>query len=62
MPKESELSYGLDGWEYVEPDIEMAVERVIEEACEPIGEGFDAIADQLEWPLEIKLYRDTGDE
>lgn len=56
MSDESRL-YGLRGDEELETDIEDVVERVIDDACGPVGEPFGSIADRIAWPLRIGVYR-----
>jgi len=62
--KKDDLCYGLDGWECLEMDPDAAVERVLENACCKVGEGFDVMADRIEWPIRILVFkrRDIGGE
>jgi len=60
--KQDDICYGLDHWELLEMDVGSALERVLEDACEKVGEGFDAVADRIEWPIRILAFkrRDIG--
>ena len=61
---QSDVFYGQEHWERLEMSAEDAVERVLEYACDVVGEGFDAMADRVEWPIRILAYkrRDVGGE
>ena len=56
--------YGLEDWEQLKDAPEEVMDRVIENACKKVGEGFDAIADRLEWPIRILGFKrqDVGGE
>ena len=62
--KKDDLCYGLEHWEVLEGDPDDAVERVLADACDKVGEGFDIIADRIDWPIKILVYkrRDVGGE
>jgi hypothetical protein len=62
--KKDDVCYGLEHWERLEMDPESVVERVLENACDKVGEGFDAMAARIEWPIRILVYkrRDIGGE
>jgi hypothetical protein len=62
--KKDDVCYGLEHWERLEMDPESVVERVLEDACDKVGEGFDALAARIEWPIRILVYkrRDIGGE
>ena len=53
----NDVFYGLEAWERLESDPDDAVERVLEYACREVGEGFDAMAARVEWPIRILAYR-----
>ena len=59
-----DILYGLAPWEQLEMDPDSAVERVLENACDKVGEGFDAMAARIEWPIKILVFkrRDIGGE
>jgi hypothetical protein len=62
--KKNDICYGLKHWERLEMDPDDVVERVLEGACYEVGEGFDAIAARIEWPIRILVYKrcDIGGE
>jgi len=49
--------YGLEDWVSLEMDLDAVVERVVDEACEVVGEGFVAIVARMKWPLRVVVYR-----
>jgi len=52
--KKTDLLYGEEHWEILETgDPEDALNTVIENACDTPGEGFDSIAERIEWPVRI---------
>jgi len=59
-----DICYGLEHWERLEMDVESVIESVLEDACVKPGEGFDAMADQIDWPIKILAFkrRDIGGE
>ena len=62
--KKDDLLYGLEHWERLEMNPYDVVERVMEDACDKVGEGFDAMASRIDWPIKIMVYkrRDVGGE
>ena len=60
----SDTCYGLGCWDRLEVDEEDVIHRIIEDACEKVGEEFDAIAARIEWPIKIVVFRrcDIGGE
>jgi hypothetical protein len=62
--KKDDVCYGLEHWEQLEMDPDSVVERVLENACDKVGEGFDALAARIAWPIRIRVYkrRDIGGE
>jgi hypothetical protein len=56
MNKDDKL-YGLGHWERLEHDPELVIERVLEDACYEVGEGFDALAARIDWPIKILVFR-----
>lgn len=56
MPKDAQL-YGLQDQEDLNTDIESVVERVLDNACEVVGESFVAGAARINWPLCVYVYR-----
>lgn len=52
-----DLFYGLDSQERLDSDPDDTVDGVLENACEKVGEGFDAIADRIKWPIRVLVYR-----
>ena len=57
--KKDDILYGLEGWETLEDDPEVVLERVFDEACIGI-ESFDEIADRLDWPIRVLEYKRMG--
>lgn len=49
--------YGLADDERLSEAMEDIVERVLDDACEKAGESFDVIADRIEWPIQIHVFR-----
>lgn len=54
---EAYVFYGLEDQEELDFDPSEVIERVLEDACEKAGEGFDAIADRIEWPIRVLEYK-----
>ena len=50
---ETRYYYGLDGWEVLVGTQEEVIERALEDEVEIGGNGFDAAADQMVWPMRI---------
>jgi len=59
-----DVMYGQDGWELLEHDPDMALGRILEEACGMEDKDFNATADRIEWPIRILVFKrmDTGGE
>lgn len=55
--KKDVVFYGIEGWERLESSAEEVVERMLDESCERVGEDFDAIADRLNWPIPIRVFK-----
>ena len=55
--KKDDVFYGLEHWEKLESDLETVTERVLENACYKVGEGFDAMADRVTWPIRIFVFK-----
>jgi len=55
----AEELYGLHGDEDLNEDMDAIIERVLDDACEKVGESFDAIADRIVWPLKIFVHHRT---
>lgn len=49
--------YGLSDDDRLSESPEDIVERVLDDACEKAGESFDVIADRIEWPIQIHVFR-----
>jgi hypothetical protein len=49
--------YGLDGWESLEPDLESALTRILEDAVAVVDEPFDVATKDFKWPIKIDVYR-----
>lgn len=60
----STIYYGLVDGERLETDPDSVVERILEDACNEVGESFDSIASRIEWPIKILVYKpkDIGGE
>jgi hypothetical protein len=54
---QSERYYGLSEWDRLEDEVENVVDRVLEENCCHAGEEFDVIADRMEWPMTVLVFR-----
>ena len=52
----SEL-YGLADDKRLSEAMVDIVKRVLDDACEKAGESFDVIADRIEWPIKINVFR-----
>lgn len=55
----AEELYGLHGDEDLNEDMDAIIERVLDDACEKVGESFDTIADRIVWPLKIFVHHRT---
>ncbi|MEA3224853.1 MAG: hypothetical protein U9Q07_02800 [Planctomycetota bacterium] len=57
-----DVLYGFPGWETLEMEAEDAVERIVEDACETVGEDFGSIAKRISWPICLQVFKrmDTG--
>lgn len=51
------LMYGLADDERLSEEMDDIIERVLDDACEKVGESFDAIASRIEWPIKVKVFR-----
>jgi hypothetical protein len=49
--------YGLEDQEHLDGDPESVVEKAIDDACQKAGESFQAIAERIEWPIKVCVYR-----
>ena len=49
--------YGLEDQERLDLDPDDVIDRVIDDAASFAGESFDAIAERLDWPLKVKVYK-----
>jgi len=60
--KQEDVLYGLDHWETLEHDLDMVIERVMEDACDTVGDSFEVMADRITWPIKVLVYkrRDIG--
>jgi len=54
-----EYFYGLIDSEQLEDTVDDVIEKFIDDNCEVVGEGFDAIADRIIWPVKVLEYRHT---
>ena len=58
--KKDDILYGLEGWETLEDDPDVVLERIFDEVCVEVGEPFDVIADRLDWPIQVFEYKRMG--
>lgn len=62
--KKDDIYYGLDGWEHLADSEDEAIETIVNEACDALGEKWETIASRITWPIELLKFkrRDTGGE
>lgn len=62
--KKDDILYGLEHWERLEMSVEDVMELVLDEACDHADESFDTVADRIDWPVRIALFKrmDIGGE
>jgi hypothetical protein len=48
--------YGLPEWEILSSDKDEALERIFEDHREKVGEGDEAVAERIEWPIILHVY------
>lgn len=55
--KKDDLCYGVKDQEVLDASPDDTVDNVLFDACEKVGEGFDAMADRVSWPIRIRVFR-----